>query len=58
MPQPTRDEHRALIGLPDKGRRVVSLTKQSTMDTLLYGIDLDNSGGVFFFAFSPLTFHL
>ncbi|CAK9017764.1 unnamed protein product [Durusdinium trenchii] len=44
MPLPSKEEHRALIGLPDKGRRVVSLTKQSTVDTLLYGRDLDGSG--------------
>eukprot|EP00438_Fugacium_kawagutii_P021546 Skav234155 [mRNA] locus=scaffold6570:52934:56180:- [translate_table: standard] len=41
---PNKDEHAALIGLPDRGRRIVALTKHSTVDTLIYGRDLDNSG--------------
>ena len=44
MSMPTKDEHAALIGLPDWGRRVVSLTKHSVVDNLLYGKDLDDSG--------------
>lgn len=41
---PSKDEHAALIGLPDRGRRVVSLSKHSTVDSLIYGRDLDQSG--------------
>jgi len=44
MSMPSKDEHAALIGLPDRGRRVVSLTKHSTVDSLIYGRDLDQSG--------------
>lgn len=44
MSMPTKDEHAALIGLPDRGRRVVSLTKHSVVDNLIYGKDLDGSG--------------
>ena len=41
---PTKDEHAALIGLPDKGRRVIPLTKHSSVDTVIYGRDLNFSG--------------
>lgn len=44
MSMPSKDEHAALIGLPDRGRRVVSLSKHSTVDSLIYGRDLDQSG--------------
>jgi len=38
------EEHRALVGLPDRGRRVVGLTKHSTVDEIIYGLDFDRSG--------------
>ena len=44
MSMPSKDEHAALIGLPDRGRRVVALTKHSVVDSLIYGRDLDQSG--------------
>lgn len=44
MSMPTKDEHAALIGLPDRGKRTVSLTKHSMVDNLIYGKDLDGSG--------------